>query len=125
VRPERERSGRSAADPIRGRPILVSPLPTVAWRFLTNHGRALLCISHDPGVRIRDLALMLDITERSAQKIVSDLARGGYVTRQRVGRRNEYEVHVERPLPIAHELNLRQLLDTFSLDDDVHETVGS
>jgi hypothetical protein len=51
--------------------------------------------------------------------------RGGYVTRQRVGRRNEYEVHVERSLPIAHELNLRRLLDTFSLDDDLHETVPS
>jgi DNA-binding MarR family transcriptional regulator len=94
----------------------------VVWRFLTNHGRALLCISHDPGVRIRDLALMLDITERSVQKIVSDLVHGGYVTRRRVGRRNEYEVQVERSLPIAHELNLHRLLDTFSLGDDVHET---
>jgi DNA-binding MarR family transcriptional regulator len=93
----------------------------VAWRFLTNHGRALLCISHDHEVRIRDLAVMLDVTERSAQKIVGDLVRGGYVTRRRVGRRNVYKVHVERPLPLAHELNLRELLDTFSLDDDEHE----
>jgi DNA-binding MarR family transcriptional regulator len=78
----------------------------MAWRLLTNHGRALMCISQDRGVRIRDLAVMLDITERSAQKIVGDLARGGYVTRHRVGRRNAYDVHVERLLPIAHEINL-------------------
>jgi DNA-binding MarR family transcriptional regulator len=64
-----------------------------------------MCISQDRGVRIRDLAVMLDITERSAQKIVGDLARGGYVTRHRVGRRNAYDVHIEL-LPIAHEVNL-------------------
>ena len=92
----------------------------MSWRFLTNHGRALLCISHDGGVRIRDLAAMLDITERSAQKIVGDLVHGGYVSRRRVGRRNAYEVHVERPLPIAHELNLGAVLATFTLDDDEH-----
>jgi predicted MarR family transcription regulator len=65
-----------------------------------------MCISQDRSVRIRDLALMLDITERSAQKIVGDLARSGYLTRHRVGRRNAYEVHVERLLPLAHEVNL-------------------
>lgn len=26
------------------------------WSFLTNHARALLCIAHDPGVRLRDIA---------------------------------------------------------------------
>ena len=36
------------------------------WSFLTNHGRVLLCIAHDPGVRLRDIAADLEITERSA-----------------------------------------------------------
>jgi hypothetical protein len=27
------------------------------WTFLTNHARVLLCIAHDPGVRLRDIAL--------------------------------------------------------------------
>jgi hypothetical protein len=25
------------------------------WSFLTNHARVLLCIAHDPGVRLRDM----------------------------------------------------------------------
>ena len=36
------------------------------WSFLTRHARVLLCIADDPGVRLRDIATMLGITERSA-----------------------------------------------------------
>ena len=43
------------------------------WSFLTNHTRALVCIAHDPGVRLRDIAAALGITERSAYGIVTDL----------------------------------------------------
>ena len=44
-----------------------------SWSFLTNHARVLLCIAHDPGIRLRDIAARLDITERSAYGIVTDL----------------------------------------------------
>jgi hypothetical protein len=44
------------------------------WSFLTNHARVLLCIAHDPGVRLRDIAARVGITERSAYGIVTDLA---------------------------------------------------
>jgi hypothetical protein len=27
-----------------------------SWTFLTNHARVLLCVAHDPGVRLRDIA---------------------------------------------------------------------
>jgi hypothetical protein len=69
------------------------------WSFLTNHGRALLCIADDPGVRLRDIAVKLDITERSAYAIVSDLAGAGYVLKERDGRRNKYIVQQHLPLP--------------------------
>jgi DNA-binding transcriptional ArsR family regulator len=95
----------------------------VSWRFLTNHGRVLLCLAHDPGLRIRDLALVLGITERSTQKILGDLVKAGYVTRRRVGRRNEYEVHVETPLPVGRELNVDHLIHTFSVEGDLDATV--
>jgi predicted transcriptional regulator len=112
-----------------GHPVSVSVLrgtkPGVPWRFLTNHGRVLLCLAHDPDLRIRDLALVLGITERSTQKILGDLVKAGYVTRSRVGRRNAYEVHVERPLPIARELNVDHLLHTFSVDSDVDQAALS
>ena len=48
-----------------------------SWSFLTSHARVLLCIAHDPGARLRDLAAGLGITERSAHGIVTDLTAAG------------------------------------------------
>jgi hypothetical protein len=69
------------------------------WSFLTNHARALLCIAHDPGVRLIDIAAALGITERSAYAIVNDLSTAGYVIKEKDGRRNRYEVQGHLPLP--------------------------
>ena len=69
------------------------------WSFLTNHARVLLCIAHDPGARLRDLAASLGITERSAHAIVADLARAGYLIKQKDGRRNRYQIEAHLPLP--------------------------
>jgi len=71
------------------------------WTFLSNHGRALLCIAHDPDVRLRDIASELGVTERSAYAIVTDLAEGGYVVKEREGRRNRYHLQDHLPLPEA------------------------
>ncbi len=68
------------------------------WSFLTNHAKALLCIANDPGVRLRDIAAMLGITERSAFAIVNDLAAARYVVKEREGRRNRYEIQHHLPL---------------------------
>ena len=70
-----------------------------SWSFLTNHARVLLCIAHDPGARLRDLAASLGITERSAHGIVTDLAAAGYVVKQKDGRRNRYQIQAHLPLP--------------------------
>ena len=80
--------------------------------LLTNHARALLRIAEEPGIRLRDVAACLDVTERAAHRIVCDLEEAGYLTRHRVGRRNHYEVHAERPVgdPIAGELPVGELL---------------
>jgi DNA-binding IclR family transcriptional regulator len=48
------------------------------WSFLTNHARVLVCIAHDPGLRLRDIAERVGITERSAYGIVSDITDAGY-----------------------------------------------
>ena len=69
------------------------------WTFLTNHARVLLCIAHDPGVRLRDIAASLGITERSTYGIVTDLAEAGYVVKQKTGRRNRYQIQTHLPLP--------------------------
>ena len=70
-----------------------------SWSFLTNHARVLLCIAHDPGVRLRDIAASLGITERSTYGIVTDLAEAGYVLKQKTGRRNRYQIQAHLPLP--------------------------
>jgi hypothetical protein len=70
-----------------------------SWSFLTNHARVLLCIARDPGVRLRDIAGTLDITERSAYGIVSDLTAAGYVIKHKDGRRNRYQIQAHLPLP--------------------------
>jgi DNA-binding IclR family transcriptional regulator len=70
----------------------------VKWSFLTNHARALICIAHDPGVRLREIAVALDVTERSAYTIVSDLIDVGYVIKDKRGNRNHYEIQEQLPL---------------------------
>src|SRR5258708_33941337 len=69
------------------------------WTFLTSHARVLLCIARDPGARLRDIAASLDITERSAHAIVTDLTAAGYVIKHKDGRRNRYQIQAHLPLP--------------------------
>jgi DNA-binding IclR family transcriptional regulator len=85
------------------------------WSFLTNHARALLFIAHDPDSRLRDLAVALDVTERTAYGIVADLTRAGYVSKEREGRRNRYHVQTELPLrdSIGRQRAIGELVDLF------------
>ena len=69
------------------------------WTFLTTHARVMLLAAHDPGVRLRDIAASLDITERSAFGIITDLVDAGYVVKEKNGRRNRYHVQAHLPLP--------------------------
>ncbi len=69
------------------------------WSFLTNHAGVLLCIADDPGIRLREIGDTIGITERAAHRIVSELTEAGYLTRQRNGRRNQYEIQSELCLP--------------------------
>ena len=70
-----------------------------SWTFLTNHARVLLCVAHDPGARLRDIAASLEITERSAFGIITDLVEAGYVVKEKEGRRNRYHIQAHLPLP--------------------------
>lgn len=83
------------------------------YEFLTTHAHVLLCVAHDPGIRLRDIAQTVGITERSAHRIVSELVDDGYVVRERVGRRNVYRVQPELPLrhPLTQETEQRRIGD--------------
>jgi len=74
-------------------------MPAASWTFLTNHAQVLLCIASDPGIRLRDIAGRVGITERSAYGIVLDLAEAGYIVKEKSGRRNRYEIQAHLPLP--------------------------
>jgi len=86
------------------------------WTFLTNHAHVLLCVSENPNVRLRDIAEMVGITERAAQRIVAELEEANYLERVREGRRNSYLLNMEMPLrhPLDSDHRVGDLLATFS-----------
>jgi predicted ArsR family transcriptional regulator len=88
------------------------------WRFVTNHTQVLLCIARERGVRLRDVAETVGITERAAQRIVTDLVEAGFVTRKRVGRRNHYTIDrtVQMRHPSQADHLIGELLDLLELE---------
>jgi MarR family len=82
------------------------------WTFLTNHARVLVCIAQDSGIRLRDIGESIGITERAAHRIITELLAAGYITRTRNGRRNQYTVKTDLPLPdpLARGQNVGDLL---------------
>jgi len=68
------------------------------WSLLTNHARLLLLIDHEPGLRVRDMAEWLHLSERGTALILRDLREAGYVTSRREGRRVYYTVVPSKPL---------------------------
>lgn len=88
------------------------------WSFLTNHARVLLCVARDPGVRLRDIAAAVGITERSAFGIVTDLTKAGYVVKRKEGRRNRYQIqaHLPLPEPTTQERSIGEVLAVLTVD---------
>ena len=84
-----------------------------SWSFLTNHAQVLICIAHDPGIRLREIGEAVGITERAAHRIVVELADAGYISRERNGRRNRYTIksHLPLPDPLAREQRIGDLLE--------------
>ena len=93
------------------------------WSFLTNHARVLLCIAHDPGARLRDIAASVGVTERSAYGIVADLTAAGYVIKQKDGRRNRYQIQAHLPLsdPASREPAIGEVLAVLTGTSARHE----
>jgi predicted transcriptional regulator len=85
---------------------------TPSWSFLTNHAQVLVCIAHDPGVRLREIGEAVGITERAAHRIVVELADAGYISRERNGRRTRYTIktHLPLPDPLAREQKIGDFL---------------
>ncbi len=89
-----------------------TPVALSKWTFLTNHGHVLLCLAESPGLRLREVAARVGVTERAVQRIVADLEEGGYLRRRREGRTNAYEIDAEQPLrhPMEAHQSVRALI---------------
>ena len=94
---------------------LVDPEPDVpSWTFLTNHAHVLIAIDRDPDLRQRDISHAVGITVGAVQKIIQELETGGYLVRERIGRRNRYQVNPGLPLrhPLESNHTVGDLLTT-------------
>ncbi len=73
-------------------------MPVREWTFITNHGAVLALIAQHGQITAREIARILNLTERPVRRIIADLDEAGYVEKTRVGRLNHYRVHTELPL---------------------------
>lgn len=86
------------------------------WTFLTNHSHVLVLLHRNPSQVLREVALQVGITERAVQRIIADLEAGGIIEREKIGRRNHYQIQTDRPLrhPIESECTIGDLLSLLS-----------
>ncbi|MEZ5279191.1 MAG: winged helix-turn-helix domain-containing protein [Acidimicrobiales bacterium] len=90
-----------------------------SWTFLTNHAHVMLAIARTPDLRLREIADLVGITERTASQIIDDLEHDGYVVREREGRRNRYVVNAGHPLrhPLEQHHDIEDLIDAIGHQD--------
>lgn len=62
------------------------------WTFLTNHSHVLILLYSEPDLSLREVSIRVGITERAVQRIVQDLEDSGYLSHEKVGRKNRYAV---------------------------------
>jgi DNA-binding MarR family transcriptional regulator len=86
------------------------------WTFLSNHGHALIQIARNPDLKVVELASLIGITERSTLSIISDLEEDGYISVERIGRRNRYKVNPKKKFrhPGEADHSIGELLNIFS-----------
>ena len=82
------------------------------WSLLSTHGLVLLSVADKPETTTREIADNIGVTERSVQRVVSDLDGAGYIKRKKVGRRNKYQVNGQKPLrsPVKKDKRVYDLL---------------
>ena len=86
------------------------------WLFVTSHASVLIEVDRDPDLTVREIAERVGLTERQAHRVLADLVEEGYLTREKVGRRNRYQVNHTRPMraPALAEHEVGELLRALS-----------
>ena len=72
--------------------------PQTRWTFLSNHSHVLLLLARDPSMVLREVAQRVGITERAVQRIIVELEEGGFIEREKTGRRNHYTILIDKQL---------------------------
>lgn len=82
------------------------------WTFLTHHAHVLVEVAKNPDLTVEQIAQSVGISSRATVSILNDLVEGGYVDRQRRGRRNHYVIHDREHLrhPANSDHTLRDLI---------------
>jgi DNA-binding IclR family transcriptional regulator len=91
-----------------------------SWTFLTNHAHVLLAVAATPDLRLKDIAERVDITERTATQILSDLEGAGCIERRKQGRRNHYVIrsHHRMRHPLEEHHQISELISALSHQPD-------
>lgn len=86
--------------------------PENKWTFFSNHSHVIMLLAQTPELTLREVAQTVGITERAVQRIVAELEEDGYLSRQRVGRQNHYEIQLQRHLrhPVEGHCTLGDLI---------------
>jgi DNA-binding MarR family transcriptional regulator len=82
------------------------------WFFVTSHASVLIQVEKNPDITVREISEQVGLTERQAHRVLADLVDEGYLSRERIGRRNRYQVNHARPMrhPAIAELEVGDLL---------------
>ena len=93
------------------------------WTFLTNHAHVLIVLHSEPNLVLREVALQVGITERAVQRIVQELEEEGFLTRERVGRRNHYQINTDRHLrhPVESHCTIDQVISLINNTRSAYE----
>jgi DNA-binding Lrp family transcriptional regulator len=83
---------------------------------LTNHAHVLVALHANPDQVLREVARRIGITERAVQRIVLELEEEGFLCRERVGRRNRYQ--------ISHDMSLRHPIEAHCTIDGLLNLVA-
>lgn len=106
-------NGRSARGERSQGPSATAQALATPWTFLTNHAHVLVVLRSQPDLVLREVAARVGITERAVQRIVHELEEEGYLSRERVGRRNHYQINSGQHLrhPVESHCTIDQVLD--------------
>ena len=100
--------------------VIMEPARSPKWTFITNHGLVLSYIFHNTTSTAREIANYIGVTERTTHKIISDLEYEGYIRREKIGRRNLY--NVDPQLPLRHhtkaDIMVEDLLESLTAEQD-------